>query len=61
MQLELFGQIFEKKKNIWISNFMKIRPVGTKLFHVDGQTEKQAGVTKQIAAFRNFVNAPINQ
>ena len=26
-------------KNIQISNFMKIRPVGTELFHADGQTD----------------------
>jgi hypothetical protein len=26
-------------KNIQISNFMKIPPVGTELFHADGQTD----------------------
>ena len=31
---------------------MKIRPVGADLFRADGQTDV-------IAAFRNFVNAPI--
>jgi hypothetical protein len=39
MQFEISGQIFEK--NPKISNFMKIRPVGAKLFHVDRQTDGQ--------------------
>ena len=34
---------------------MKIRPVGTELFHADGRTDM-----KQIVAFRNFANAPEN-
>jgi hypothetical protein len=29
---------------------MKIRPVGTELFHLDGQTD----ITKLIVAFRNY-------
>jgi hypothetical protein len=33
---------------------MKIRSVGSKLFHADGQT----GMAKLIVAFRNFANAP---
>jgi len=33
---------------------MKIRPVGTELFHSDGQTD----MTKIIVAYRNFANAP---
>jgi hypothetical protein len=33
---------------------MQIRPVGTKSFHADGQTD----MTKLIVAFRNFANAP---
>jgi hypothetical protein len=32
---------------------MKIRQVGTELFHVDGRTD----MTKLIVAFRNFANA----
>jgi hypothetical protein len=28
-------------KNIKISNFMKIRPVGAELFNTDGRTEEQ--------------------
>ena len=35
---------------------MKIRQVGAELYHVDGRTD----MTKLIAAFRNFVNAPKN-
>ena len=41
-------------KNPQISNFMKIRPVGAKLFHADGQTD----MTKLIVALRDFANAP---
>jgi len=37
-----------------ISNFMKIRPVGAELFHVDGRTD----TTKLIVAFGNFAKAP---
>ena len=33
---------------------MKIRPVGTELFHADGLTD----MAKLIVAFRNFANAP---
>jgi len=44
---------------------MKIRPVGTELFHVDLQTDrqtdrqtyKQADITKLIITFRNYSNA----
>ena len=50
-------------------NFMKSRPVGAELFHADGrtdgrtdrQTDRQTDVTKLMATFRNFVNAPKNQ
>ena len=41
-------------KNTQISNFMKIRPVGSQMFRADTQT----AMTKLIVAFRNFVNAP---
>jgi len=54
-------QIF---KNTQISNYMKIHPVGTELFHADGQTDRRkegrTDMTKQIVAFRNFANAPKN-
>jgi hypothetical protein len=39
-----------------IPHFMKNRPVGAALLHVDGRTH----MTKLIVAFRNFVNAPKN-
>ena len=39
-----------------MSNFMKIRPLGTDFFfHADRQTDD---MTKLIAAFRNFTIAP---
>ena len=41
-----------------MSNFMKIRPVGVKLFHADVQTGGHTDMTKLIIAFRNFVQAP---
>jgi len=34
---------------------MNIHPVGTELFHANGQT----GVTKLVVTFRNFARAPI--
>ena len=37
-------------KYIEISNFMKIRPAGAELVHVDGQTD----LTKLIVAFSQF-------
>jgi hypothetical protein len=37
-----------------MANFMKIRPVGAELFHVDGQIN----MTKLTVAFHNFANAP---
>jgi hypothetical protein len=55
-----FLDIFSK--NPQISNFMKIRPVGTELFHADGRTDerknRRTGMTKLIIAFRNFANVP---
>jgi len=32
--------------------------VGTELFHVDGEKDRQTGTTKLIAAFNNFAKAP---
>ena len=43
-------------KSVQISNFIKLRPTGTKLFHADGR----ADVAKLIVAVRNFVNASKN-
>jgi hypothetical protein len=40
---------------------MKIRPVGTELFHADRRTDRQTDMTKLIVAFRVFANAPKNQ
>jgi hypothetical protein len=40
-------------KNIRISNFIKIPPMGAELFHADGWRD----INQQIVAFRNFVNA----
>jgi hypothetical protein len=43
------------RKILKISTFMKIRPVGTELYHVDRRTD----MTELRIAFRNFANAPI--
>jgi hypothetical protein len=42
-------------KNIQISNFLKMRPVGTE-FHADGR--RHTGMTKLIVTSRNFTKAP---
>jgi len=42
-------------KNTEISNFVKIRPVGAELFHVDQLTD----MTKLTDAFHSFANVPI--
>ena len=47
----------EFSKNIQISNFMKIRPVGDELFHSDGWPDGQTNMTKLTAAFRNSATA----
>jgi len=44
----------ELSKNTKISNFMKIRHVGAKIFHADERTD----TTKVTVAFRSFANAP---
>jgi len=59
MKGEFSGQIFEK--NIQISNFIKVGPVGSELFHADSgqagiQTDRPADLTTLIVTFRNFVN-----
>ena len=46
------------KKNTPISHLMKIRPVGTELFHADGQTDRQTDMTNLLVDFCNFENAP---
>ena len=40
-----------------MSNFMKIRPLGAELFHMDARTY----MTKLIAALGNLTDAPKNQ
>jgi len=47
---------FGFSKSIQVSNFMKVRPVGAGLVHVDGRTD----TTKLIFAVRNFANVPKN-
>jgi len=37
---------------------MEIRLVGTELFHADGETDRQTGMTMLITAFDNFAKAP---
>jgi len=51
MKIEFSQQILGNQHQ---SNFMKICPVGAKLFHADGRTD----MTKLIVAFRNFTIAP---
>ena len=41
-----------------MSNFMKLRAVGTELFHMDGRTYRQTDMTKLTAAFVGFAYAP---
>ena len=59
IKLSFLRQIFRNSK---ISNFTKIRPVGVELLRTGGRVGERTGghahVTKLIAAFRNFSNAP---
>jgi hypothetical protein len=43
-------------KRIQVTNFMKIRQFGAKLFHAGRRTD----ITKKIVAFRSFAIAPKN-
>jgi len=36
---------------------MKIRPMGTELFHAEGQTHSRTNMAKSIVAIHNFANA----
>jgi len=37
---------------------MRIRPLGTEMFHEDGGTDRQTDMTKLIVARRNFATTP---
>jgi hypothetical protein len=54
MKLEFSRQIFEKKLKYQV--FVKIRPVGAKLFHAGGPTD----MMNLIVALHNFVDLPKN-
>jgi hypothetical protein len=56
IKLEFYLQIFKKEEKPKILDFIKIRPVGAELFHVDGRTD----MTKLMVAFRNSANAHKN-
>jgi len=45
-------------KNTQMSNFMKIRQVGAKLFRADRRNGRADRPTKLIFVFRNFANSP---
>jgi len=45
---------FSRQENPQTSNFLKILPVGAKLFHADRRTD----MTKLVGAFSNFANSP---
>ena len=47
-------------KNLQISNFIKIRPVGDGLFHAGRQTDRRANMTKLKVTFRNIAIEPKN-
>jgi hypothetical protein len=58
MKLE-FLDIFSRKAKI--SSFIKIRLVGTEMFHADKETDRQRRTEmKLIVVFRNFANASKN-
>jgi hypothetical protein len=56
MKLEFSLQIFEKFSNI---KFHENPSIGSRVVPC-GRTDGQADMTKLIAAFRNFANAPAN-
>jgi hypothetical protein len=58
----IFSTDFQKKKKkSQVPNFIKIRPLGGKLFHEDVRTNGQTDITKLTVGFRNFKNAPKNR
>jgi len=54
IKLEFSRKIFEKYKNIQISNFTKIPPAEAELLHTDGRPD----VTTLIVAFHSFAKEP---
>ena len=49
------------RKNLQISNFMKIRPVTAELFHVNGRTDGRNGSHDEAnSRVRKFANATKN-
>jgi hypothetical protein len=47
-------------KNIQIPDFLNIRSVEAEFFHADGWTDGQTDMTKLIADFHSYANAPTN-
>jgi hypothetical protein len=57
-KLEFSRQIFGK---LQISDLMKICPVGAKLFHTDGRTDKRDEADSRFLNFSNVLkNLPVN-
>jgi hypothetical protein len=56
MKLEFSRQIFYKNTHTW--NITKIRPAGAELFRADRWTDGRIDMTKLVAPFRNYANAP---
>ena len=52
MKLEFSLQIFKKKKKSQISNFIKIRPMRSELFHVDGRSDGHDEANSLSSQFR---------
>jgi hypothetical protein len=44
---------------IKISNFVRVWPVGTELFHVEGEAHRKKDRTKLTVAFRNYTKGPM--
>jgi hypothetical protein len=56
MKLEFSGQIFEKYSNIKLH---ENRPVGSELFHADGETDGQTERHSEAnSCFSQFANTP---
>ena len=57
-ETRIFWTYFRRKKNTQMSILMKIRRVGTELFHANGRAGAQTDMTKLIVALRNTVLPP---